>query len=119
MKTGRTWQGADQAAHSAPFDQAEEKTGNGQSQKDKEQRFGNADSPGGNATKAKQGGNQGDDKKYDGVVQHVSFLVNRLLGLEAPNLSACASPVCSLANTARIKQAGAWRCIDKSRHFST
>jgi hypothetical protein len=60
----------DQAGHSASFDQSKEKAGNGQNQKDKEQCLGNTDRTGGNAAKAKQGGNQGDDKKYNGVVQH-------------------------------------------------
>ena len=44
---------------SAFFDQAKQKTGNGQNQKYKEQCFGNTDGTGGNAAKAKQGSNQG------------------------------------------------------------
>lgn len=44
--------------------------------KTKNKCLGNTDRTGGNAAKAKQGGNQGDDKKYKGVVQH-GVLVNK------------------------------------------
>jgi hypothetical protein len=80
-KAGGAGSGFGSLGHSTFLDQAEEKRGNGQDQKDEEECLGNADSPGSNAAKAKQGGNQGDDEKYNSVVQHGSFLVKKRWGL--------------------------------------
>jgi hypothetical protein len=74
---------------SAFFDEAKQETGNGQNQKHDKQCLGNADRASGDAAKAEQGGNQGNDKKYNGIVQHVRSLVNKPSGLGGLNLSEC------------------------------
>jgi hypothetical protein len=64
----------------ATFDQSKEKTGNRQDNEHDEQQLANAHGTRGNAAKAEQGSNQGNDKKDDGVMQHVE-----LLNLKSPN----------------------------------
>lgn len=54
---------------------SEQEAGYGQNDEDKEQDLGDAHSACGNAAKAEQGSDQGDDKENNGVVQHDVFLV--------------------------------------------
>ena len=55
---------------SAPAGQSDQEAEDCQHGKDKEQDLADANGAGGDAAKTEQGCDQGDDKKYNGVVQH-------------------------------------------------
>ena len=52
-------------------DESNQKTGHRQDREYKEKYLADAHGTGGYATKAKQGSDQGNDKKHNGVMQHV------------------------------------------------
>jgi hypothetical protein len=58
------------ARTSASFDKTKQEAGDGQNSENYEQNFPDSDSAGSNATEAEQRGNQRNDKKYNGIVQH-------------------------------------------------
>ena len=61
----------------------------------KEQNFGNTDSPRCNATKTKNGSNQSNDEKYNGVMQH-GIASSSVCNVQRRMLRTALSPVPSL-----------------------